>query len=96
METRDAAVAYLAGRGVHAAKRDWVLGETVVVANGASADPKTGITVYEHCVYIIPEPNGWRVEHLGPVRDTEPRSEPTLQAACDAALELLEVDESSG
>lgn len=93
METRDDAVAYLSDRNVHAAKRDWVLGETVVVASGALTDPKTSITVYERCVYIVPDCDGWRVERLGPVRDAEPRSEKTLQAACDAALELLTIDE---
>lgn len=93
METRDEAVAFLVAQGVYAAKRDWVLGETVVVAADPSTDASTGITLYARCVCIIPVDAGWTVKRMGPVRGAAPRAAPTLRAACDAALALLAVDE---
>lgn len=89
MHTRDEAVEYLQQRGFYAVKRDWSLGETVLVA----ADPietDSGLLGYRRLVYVFPEDGRWGMWDMMNHLEKPERSYPTLSAAVQAAVELLE------
>ena len=87
MRTRDEAVEFLRARGLHAEKRDWALGETIVAATGGSeAD---GIVVYRRAMYIVPRENRWssfELDHPRPEDDLEV----PLEQACARVIQVLE------
>lgn len=85
MQTRSEAVEYLKQRGLHAAERDWALGETVVVATGGSVHDD--ITVYERAIYIVPKDGGWTTFDLD---RPDPRTPVlSLADACARAERIL-------
>jgi hypothetical protein len=86
MKTREEAVEYLGARGLHAEKRDWILGETIVVATGPrEAD---GITVYARAMYIAPRENGWTSFELDRPRPDDESVVP-LEQACARVISML-------
>ncbi len=60
MKTRTEAVAFLRNAGFDAAKRDWAMGETIVVPAEPDAEPNTGIVVYRRVIYLVPNPQAGR------------------------------------
>jgi hypothetical protein len=86
VKTRSEAVAYLRSRGLHAAERDWALGETIFAATGGQdAD---GIIVYARAMYIVPRSETWTsFEFARPREDDD--VEMSLQEACARVERLL-------
>jgi len=86
MRTREEAVEYLRARGLHAEKRDWSLGETIVAATGRrDAD---GIAVYSRAMYIVPKEKGWTSFELDRPRPEDEAQVP-LEQACARVISIL-------
>ena len=86
MKTREEAVEYLRACGLHAEKRDWSLGETIVAATERSeAD---GIVVYRRAMYIAPQDGGWSSFELDRPRP-EDDLKVSLEQACARVVEVL-------
>jgi len=68
MRTRAEAVEYLKKRGLHAAERDWVLGETVFVGTAGQGSPRMN----ERCTSSRRKVCGraWSLTALGPTMRT--------------------------
>jgi hypothetical protein len=86
VKTRSEAVAYLRSRGLHAAERDWALGETVFAATGGH--DAGGITVYKRAMYIVPKSEAWMSFELDRPRPDDD-VEMSLQEACARVERLL-------
>jgi hypothetical protein len=86
VKTREEAVEYLRSRGLHAEKRNWNLGETIVAATGRSE--ARGISVYSRAMYIVPGKNGWTSFELDRPR-SEDETEIPLDQACERVLSIL-------
>lgn len=69
-------------------RREWTLGDTVVVPLGRPS-VRDGTTVHPSVLWLIPLGSGWRLEqHVAQI----PRSESfvTLAAACNRAIEIAQ------
>ena len=86
MKTRDEAVEYFRSRGLHAAERDWALGETVFVATGRV---KSGdIVGYKRAMYIVRKGGAWTSFELDRPR-SEDDVEMSLLDACARVERIL-------
>lgn len=106
LESREAAVEWLAAKGLYAARRDWSFGESVVAASGRrvllqeNGEPiriegsTEELVVYVNMVCIYPEREGWSVAHLSRGRPGTQSYLSLGQAAFEAA-ELLISDGAS-
>jgi hypothetical protein len=86
VKTRSEAVAYLKSRGLHAAERNWALGETVVAATGG--EDVDEIIVYKRAMYIVPKAEAWTSFELDRPRPDDD-VEMSLQEACARVERLL-------
>jgi hypothetical protein len=86
MNTREEAVEYLRAKGLHAEKRDWVLGNTIFVGTGSFK--AAGITGYARAMYIAPKESGWVSFELDQERP-EDEHQVTLEQACVRVVETL-------
>ncbi len=82
---RDQAVKFLRYAGLHASKRDWALGDTVMAAAGR--EEHGGITGFRDIVYIVPKNGRWEIEDLQP--GTENRPFETLEMAAREVERIL-------
>jgi hypothetical protein len=83
MNTRDEAVEYLKSRGLHAAERDWAVGETVFVATGRV---RSGDVVgYTRAMYIVQKGGAWTSFELD-----RPRPEDDVQMSLSEACARVE------
>ena len=88
MQTHGDAVEYLRARSVAATRREWALGDTVVVPIGAGTTGPEGITVYHGVMWLVPREAGWDV--VQPVQSRERRIHfGSLSEACETVLALL-------
>jgi len=84
LRTHADAIAFLQAAGVTASRRDWVLGDTVVVPLG-HASTRDGITVHPAVAWLVPAADSWTIHQ--PVAQLERKlSFPTLGEACDLVL----------
>jgi len=87
MHTHDDAIAALLKHGIAASRREWALGDTVVVPLG---HPSTthGITVYPTVAWLVPShEHSWKlVREVGGTSRT--REHPDLDSACLAVFEI--------
>lgn len=88
MNTREEAVEYLRAKGLHAEKRDWVLGNTIFVGTGSFE--AAGITGYARAMCIAPKESGWVSFELDWERPEDER-QVTLEQACVRVVEILTV-----
>lgn len=90
MQTHGHAIEFLRARGVAATRREWALGDTVVVPIGAGTTGPDGITVYRAMMWLVPHEGGWDV--VQPVRSHERRiHRGSLSEACETVLALLQL-----
>lgn len=89
MQTLDDAMALLNARGVRASRRQWALGDTLVVTH-AHGETAGGIEVFSLALYIVWTDGIWEVvscAHSGPASVTQCGS---LDEACGiVTTELL-------
>jgi hypothetical protein len=86
LNTHSDAIEVLRRAGIPASRREWVLGDTVVVPLGRPSSAGD-ITAYPAVAWLVPTATGWRFEQ--PVANI-PRIVPCsdLSAACDLAIEI--------
>ncbi len=85
MTSREEAIAYFQARGFRAEKRDWAMGQTVLVLAGRDDSIKE-IECWNRAVYLCPDDNFWIVSRP----DGKPDEHvPTLDGACKLAEDLL-------
>jgi hypothetical protein len=78
------AIAFLEAAGVPASRREWGLGDTIVVPLGHPST-RDGITAYPAVAWLVPVESSWTIRQ--PVGQLERQlSFSTLQDACDAML----------
>jgi hypothetical protein len=88
MESLDDAVALLKSRGLRAIRRQWSLGDTVLVTH-ARRDVSDGIEVFPEALYIVCSNENWEVLNpmiIGPGEKVECIS---LAEACDVVTDYL-------
>jgi len=86
MKTRAEAVDHLEKCGLHAAERDWVLGETVFVGTGGQEHH--GITLYQRAMYIVSKGEMWTSLELDRPRP-EDEDLVSLDEACARVARIL-------
>ena len=89
MQTHSEAIELLRAAGVPASRREWALGDTIVVPLGHPT-LREGVTVHPSVAWLVPSEGSWRLEQpVGTKRRTLGFLD--LDAACAAALELARV-----
>lgn len=88
LHTHAEAIEVLLRAGIPASRRDWALGDTVVVPLGHPSTTN-GITVHPSVAWLVPAAPGWRVEQA--VANI-PRILlcPDLGAACAVAIDIAQ------
>ena len=90
LPTRDAAIAWLRDKGLHAAARDWSFGKSICV--GVALPCVQGdIEALQHLVCIHPEAGQWSITDLSGPLGKVPVTHPcgALEEAAAEALRLL-------
>jgi len=88
MQTHAEAIEFLRAAGVSASRREWVLGDTIVVPLGHPS-LRNGSNVHPGVAWLVPSEGAWRLEQsVGQASRTQ--RFPDLEAACAAAVELAE------
>jgi hypothetical protein len=86
LRTHADAITFLEAAGVPASRRDWVMGDTIVVPLG-HASMRDGITVHPAVAWLVPFEDSWAIRQ--PVAELERElAFSTLRDACDAALAI--------
>lgn len=86
MQTHSEAIELLREAGVPASRREWALGDTIVVPLGHPT-LRDGTAVHQSVAWLVPSAGSWRLEQ--PVGQQQRTLRfPDLDAACAAALEL--------
>jgi hypothetical protein len=84
LRTHADAIAFLEAAGFAASRRNWELGDTVVVPLGHPST-RNGVTVHPAVAWLVPVESSWVVRQ--PLGQVERKlSFPTLREACDAVL----------
>lgn len=96
METHDDAIASLQAHGMHATRREWVLGDTVAVLIRPSEPDSSGIVVYRHAAWLVPTTDAaWELVQI--VCQHEHRvAFASLALACAAVLRWAALHDLSG
>ncbi len=86
LRTHTDAIAFLEAAGVPASRRDWAMGDAVVIPLG-HASTRDGIPVHPAVVWLVPSERSWAIRQ--PVAQLERElSFLTLRDACDSVIAI--------
>jgi len=92
MRTHEEAIAFLRHRGIPAERRDWALGDTIVVPLGDAEGEPNGIRVFPDVAWLVQlaDSSCWALIRI--LHQEEHREHfASLDDACTAALKLTAV-----
>ncbi|MDY6785851.1 MAG: hypothetical protein SW833_25430 [Cyanobacteriota bacterium] len=89
MNTREKAIQYLQKLGFYAMQRNWVMGETILVATKPKEEEAGKIVSFSRIAYIYPRSNNlWSVDDMKG-RNPYAGDCVSLENACEIVIKLL-------